>query len=196
MTRLAVCVFAIACRLAELRVSGRNIRRYGVATEGERSRRTYPLIVALHTVVLGSTLLFGRRRVRWPLLGMFLAAQPVRAWVLLTLGGRWNARGVVPSAMTPATDGPYAYVRHPNYIVVAVELFSLPAAFGLGKLASAASLVNAWLLWLRIRDEEALLAEVPGYAEHFDDKPRFIPWPRSSARKEAQQVSGPKVAEA
>jgi methyltransferase len=195
MTRLAVCLFAIGCRLAELHFSRRNIRTYDAATEGAWSRRTYPVMVALHTVVLVSTLLFGRRHVSWPLLGLFVAAQPVRAWMLLTLGRRWNARGVVPAAMTPAANGPYGYVRHPNYAVVAVELFTLPAAFGLWALALLGSALNAWLLWLRISDEEALLAEVPGYAALFKDKPRFIPRFRSAPRQEPQQIAGAEVAE-
>jgi hypothetical protein len=51
-------------------------------------------------------------------------------------------------------------------------------AFGLKRLAIWATLINAVLLMLRIRDEERLLAELPGYLEHFADKPRFVPLPR------------------
>lgn len=174
LTRTAVCSFAILSRMVELRASRRHIEDYGGSGEGRWSRRTYPLMVLLHTTVLLGTLFFGGRR-RWALLLPFLAVQPLRVWILLALGRRWNARGVVPTAMVPATSGPYAFVRHPNYAVVAIELFSLPAGFGLRRLAIVASLVNACLLWLRIRDEEALLFRLPGYEEHFAGKSRFVP---------------------
>jgi methyltransferase len=163
-----------AARLIELAFSRRNLGSFGATREGEVSRKTFPLIVLVHTAVIGGTFLFGRR-LSLPWLLLLLAVQPLRLSVLTTLGERWNARGAVPAAMEVAKTGPYAFVRHPNYSVVAVELWSLPLAFGLGRLAIAASLVNAALLTLRIRDEEALLFALPGYAEHFADKPRFVP---------------------
>jgi isoprenylcysteine carboxyl methyltransferase (ICMT) family protein YpbQ len=59
--------------------------------------------------------------------------------------------------------------------VVIVEIFALPAAFGLARLALVASAVNAVLLFFRIRDEEALLEKRPGYREHFGRLARFVP---------------------
>ena len=174
LTRAAVCGFAIASRLIELRFSQRNVGSYPIGDEGRWSRLTFPFVVLLHATVLAGTLLLGGRPRRLLLLPFFLA-QPLRAWVLWTLGRRWNARGVVPSVMEVATNGPYAYVRHPNYGVVSVELASLPAGFGLYRLALVAGLANAVLLALRIRDEERLLMALPGYREHFDSKPRFLP---------------------
>jgi len=48
-------------------------------------------------------------------------------------------------------------------------------AFGLRRTAGAIALANAALLAIRIREEEALLTQQPGYNEHFNRKPRFIP---------------------
>jgi methyltransferase len=106
---------------------------------------------------------------------VLLLVQPLRWWVFRSLGRRWNTRGAVPETMSIEMGGPYAYVRHPNYTVVAVELASLPLAFGLPRLAFAATLVNALLMVVRVRDEEALLFRLPGYEAHFGDKKRFIP---------------------
>ena len=78
--------------------------------------------------------------------------------------------------MAVATNGPYAFVRHPNYTVVVLELLALPAAFGLNRLAAVAAASNAVLLSIRIREEEQLLVELPGYREHFADRRRFLPW--------------------
>jgi methyltransferase len=174
LIRVAVCAFAIASRFVELRFSQRNIRSYTASKEGRLSRHSFPLIVLVHASVLTGTLLFGGRP-RLLLLLPFFAVQPLRAWILLTLGARWNARGIVPASMTVATNGPYALVRHPNYSVVAVELASLPAGFGLYRLAFVAGLANAVLLALRIHDEERLLIALPGYRQHFESKPRFLP---------------------
>ena len=175
MIRILVCSLIGAARLIELRMSNRNIASQADSREGNWSRRLFPAMVAMHTAVIGGTALFGARKPRFYWLALLLAVQPLRWWTLATLGKRWNARGSVPRQMDIATNGPYAFVRHPNYSIVVLELLTLPAAFRLYKLAVAASLANAALLTLRIRDEEALLFQLPGYAEHFAGKPRFVP---------------------
>jgi methyltransferase len=174
LIRAAVCLYMAVARISELWWSRRNLRVQAEAREGDWSKRTFPLIVVLHTGVMAGTLLLGgRTRPGW--LCLLLALQPLRFWVLATLGERWNARGAVSAQIEVATGGPYAYVRHPNYAIVLAELFALPMAFGLPRLAALALLINAGLLAVRIRDEESLLAQVPGYREHFGARPRFLP---------------------
>lgn len=175
MTRGLICLALAATRLAELAYSRRNIRRSGAVIEGEWTRRTYPLVVSLHAAVLGATALYGSRRASPFWLALLLGAQPVRAWILLLLGDRWNTRAAVPRSMAIETRGPYRYVRHPNYAVVAVELLALPMGFGLRGLALLASALNAALLAARIREEEAALMRLPAYRRHFEAKARLIP---------------------
>ena len=172
--RVLICGYMAAARLIELAFSRRNVRRSGPSTEGTWSRRTFPAMVALHTVVIIGTLSWGRR-VHWPWLALLLAVQPLRFWTLLTLGRQWNARGAVADHLQVVTTWPYAFVRHPNYAVVITELAALPSAFGLDRAAVTATLINAALLKIRISEEEALLFRLPGYEEHFGDKPRFLP---------------------
>jgi methyltransferase len=173
--RLLVCAAMALARVGELGISRRNIRESANAAEGPWSRATYPAIVALHTATIAGTFALGRTtQRRW--LFALLAVQPLRAWVLLTLGRRWNARAAVPPAMEIETGGPYAFVRHPNYAVIGVELATLPLAFGLPRLAFAASVANACLLAPRIREEEAALMRLPGYRAHFAEKARFVPF--------------------
>jgi methyltransferase len=174
LVRSATCLGLASARLVELAYSRRNVSQQTEAEEGSFSRKTFPLIVCLHSIVIGGTLIFGNHpRVVW--LGVLALAQPVRLWVLVTLGRRWNARGAVPSDLVVASTGPYAYVRHPNYTVVIIELLALPLAFGLGRLAVAGFIANAILLSIRVRDEEQLLFKRPGYAAHFRSKRRFVP---------------------
>ena len=173
--RLLVCGYMAAARLIELSISRRNIAA-SPSVEASTSKRLYPVMVLLHTAVIAGTAAFGARRTRAGWLAALFAVQPLRFWVLKSLGPSWNTRGAVPPETAVVTTGPYAFVRHPNYSVVAVELAALPAAFGLGRLALVASLVNALLMIVRVGDEEKLLFELSGYEEHFRRKPRFLPF--------------------
>jgi len=174
LIRIVVCVAMAGARIGELAYSRRNLATAGRTTEGSWSQRTYPLIVAVHSYTILNTLIRGGK-VRPSWLALLLAVQPLRAWVLATLGHRWNARAAVPEAMAVETGGPYAYVRHPNYSIIALELLALPLAFRQRKLALTVSLANAALIGLRLREEEAALEALPGYREHFGEKKRFIP---------------------
>jgi methyltransferase len=57
-------------------------------------------------------------------------------------------------------SGPYRFVSHPNYCVVAAEILVLPLVFGLVWYGLVFSALNAALLWIRIRAEEAALVEL------------------------------------
>ena len=53
--------------------------------------------------------------------------------------------------------GPYRFLRHPNYAIVAAEIAVLPLAFGAVAIAVAFTLLNAALLAWRIRVEDRAL---------------------------------------
>lgn len=161
-------------RMLELVHSRRNLAAQGPVEEGNLSQRTFPLIVALHTFVIGATLFRGSSA-KPGLLAALAALQPLRVWILMTLGRRWSARGAVAVELTVATNGPYRFIRHPNYAVVLAELVLLPLAFGLTRLSIVGFIANSLLLAIRIRDEEKVLMKRPGYREHFRLKRRLIP---------------------
>src|SRR5205807_4971259 len=106
-----------------------------------------------------------RRRPRAPLawVGLLGAAAALRWWSIRSLGQSWNVRALVPRDLRPVTGGPYRFVRHPNYLAVALEFLALPLAGGATWCAVGLSLLNAAVLGDRIRAEERLLAAVPGY---------------------------------
>jgi len=60
--------------------------------------------------------------------------------------------------------GPYRFLRHPNYVIVAGEIAVLPLVFGAWRIALVFSLANAALLAWRIRLEERALAPRRGLA--------------------------------
>jgi methyltransferase len=56
------------------------------------------------------------------------------------------------------TAGPYRYLSHPNYAIVAAEIAVLPLALHLAFVASIFTVLNALVLVIRIRSESRALA--------------------------------------
>ena len=166
-----------AQRLRELALSRRNER----GVRGRRAAaRSYPLMVAAHIGLCTLPLLevaVRRRRSRVPALwlGVLAGATALRWWSIRSLGSSWNVRAVVADDLRPVTAGPYRFVRHPNYLAVALEFVALPLAGGATWSALGLSLLNALVLADRIREEERLLSAVPGYEEAFRGRARLLP---------------------
>jgi methyltransferase len=156
---LVVAVAAVAGqRLAELAWSRRNERRLRERGAVEHGAEHYPWMVAVHTAWLLGTAIEGWRsgRLHRVALGGFLAVQPLRLWVIATLGDRWTTR-VYEVDEPPIRRGPYRFVDHPNYLVVATEIAALPVAFGAWRTAVAGSLANATVLSRRLAVERGVL---------------------------------------
>jgi methyltransferase len=150
-------------RLLELRLSRGHERILRARGAVERGRQHYPLIVALHPLWLLSTLIEGvlRGPVVWPVpLALFLLVQPLRYWAILSLGENWNTRILVVPGSELVRRGPYKYLKHPNYVVVVVEIATFPLIFGAWLTAIVFSVLNAVLLSVRIREENRALAEL------------------------------------
>lgn len=157
---IAVLTLVTAQRIGELFVARRNTRRLLAAGGVEHGAEHYPLIVALHAAWLaGLWALAWDRPAHLAWLGGYLVLQGLRAWVLLSLGPRWTTRIIVVPGETLVRRGPYRFIPHPNYAVVVGELAVLPLVFGLWLYAAVFSLLNAALLWIRIRAEGRALAE-------------------------------------
>jgi methyltransferase len=99
-----------------------------------------------------------------PLLLAFAVLQGLRLWVLMSLGRYWTTRVITLPDAPLVRRGPYRFLRHPNYLVVAAEIAVLPLAFGAWAVAAVFSALNAALLAWRISLEDHALAprrEVP-----------------------------------
>jgi methyltransferase len=150
-----------AQRLAELVLTNRNTRRLLARGAYEASPRHYPLIVLLHAAWLGGLWLLGwSRPVQFPWLAVFILLQAGRAWVLATLGERWTTRIIVLPGAPLVRRGPYRLIAHPNYLIVAGEMLTLPLALGLPAYGVVFSLLNVAVLFIRIRAERAALKAV------------------------------------
>jgi methyltransferase len=152
-------------RLAELVVARRNLAWARSRGGIEYGRRHYPWIVLAHVALLvaapSEVWLLGRPflpALGWPMLAVVVLAQGLRWWCIGTLGRRWNTRVVVVPGMPLVDGGPYRWLRHPNYVAVVAEGVALPLVHTAWLTALAFTLVNAVLLTVRIRVENAALA--------------------------------------
>jgi methyltransferase len=147
-------------RLAELILARRNAQRLLAAGGIEYGRAHYPVMVALHTAWLVGLWWFGRDKPIDPvLLGVFILLQLGRLWVIATLGRRWTTRVIVLPREPLVAKGPYRWIKHPNYLIVALEIAVVPLALGLPLFAAVFTALNALVLYERIRVENAALAE-------------------------------------
>ena len=90
-----------------------------------------------------------------------VGAQALRWWCITTLGPRWNTRVVIVPGLSPVVAGPYRWLRHPNYVAVVLEGVALPLLGGAYLTGVVFTVLNAWLLTVRIRVEDAALATLP-----------------------------------
>ena len=155
---IIVLALVTAQRLGELVLANRNTARLKAQGAIEVGAGHYPLIVALHaTWLAGLWVLAWDRPVQMGWLAVFVVLQALRVWVIASLGGRWTTRIIVLPGAPLVRRGPYRYVSHPNYLVVAAEIAVLPLAFGLPAFAMLFFLLNAIVLTVRIRAEGGAL---------------------------------------
>jgi methyltransferase len=119
----------------------------------------YPVMVALHAgwLLALATLVPAGAPVVWPLLALYLALQTLRVWTVASLGGFWTTRVIVVPGTPRVRRGPYRWLRHPNYLVVALEIPLLPLAVGAWQIALTFGTANLAVLAWRIRVEERAL---------------------------------------
>ncbi len=154
-------------RLVEVRLSNRHLA-WSVARGGvERGASHYPFMVVLHTVFLvgcvAEVWLLGRPFLPWlgwPMLALAVGCQALRWWCITTLGERWNTRVVLVPGLPRIRSGPYRFLSHPNYVAVVLEGLALPLIHSAWITAVGFTLLNAWLLRVRIGVEEAGLRDL------------------------------------
>jgi methyltransferase len=151
--------FVTAQRLAELWWAKQNERRLLAAGGVEYGRVHLPLIVLLHAAWITGLWLLGYGRPVAPgFLALFVLLQIARFWVLATLGRRWTIRVIAIPGEHLVLRGPYRFLRHPNYAVVAGEIAVVPLALGLPLYALIFSILNAAVLAVRIPVENSAIA--------------------------------------
>jgi len=165
-------------RMGELILAQRNARWMKQQGGYEIGRSHYPLFIVLHVFFLISLWIEAQSPPDWWFIpfGVFLLAQLLRFWVIRTLGKYWNTRIWVVPGQPIQKQGPYRYIRHPNYVVVIIELLTLPLVFQAYFTALWTTLLNAYLLFkIRIPMEEEALSQMSNYQESMNAKGRLLP---------------------
>ena len=124
-------------RLGELVLSRYNTRRLLARGAIEVGASHYPLVVSVHAAWLIALWIWGRDQ----------------DLVLPAL-----SRIIVLPGEPLVASGPYRYLAHPNYAVVAGEIALLPIALHLPLLALIFTALNAAVLAIRIRAETHALS--------------------------------------
>ena len=106
---------------------------------------------------------------------IFALANFLRWWVIHTLSRHWNVGVMASLQLGVVTDGPFRWVRHPNYLAVFVELVALPLIHTAWLTALVGSILHTWILRQRVSVEEATLLADPAYRAAMGSKPRFLP---------------------
>ncbi|WP_226657333.1 isoprenylcysteine carboxyl methyltransferase family protein [Pseudalkalibacillus hwajinpoensis] len=157
-------------RLGELHLAKKNERWMKARGAKEVGQDHYKYIVWLHisfllavgieTMIRG----FSLSMIWMMMLGIFVFAQVLRFWTIRSLGRFWNTKIIVLPEANVIQKGPYRFMKHPNYVIVALEIMSLPLIFSSYITAAVFTLLNAFLLLkVRIPVEEKALRDVTDY---------------------------------
>ena len=185
VSRIAYVVLLVAVglgRFVELGISRRNQKNLIARGAARVSEPHFQWMVFIHTIVLigaGLEVVLLRRPfipiLAIPMAVLFLLANALRWWVIRTLRSHWNVQIVDSAKLGVVSDGPYRWVRHPNYVAVFVELIALPLIYTAWISAVVAAVGNGWVLHSRLAVEDRMLLSDAGYRAAMGSKPRFLP---------------------
>lgn len=153
--------FVIFLRIGELVLSKSNEKWLLQNGAVEYGQSHYPFIVALHVLFI-SSVIFEYYRQSEPYYSLFFiicyfVLLAFKAWVILSLDKFWNTRIYHISNYPLKKTGPYQYFKHPNYMIVVAEIAVIPMIFHLYYTAITFSLLNAIMLFVRIKEENKAL---------------------------------------
>jgi len=156
-------------RFVELLYARRNERILKSRGAIEFDRKGYLFIVLMHisffiSLVSEKILLHRELNEYWIVFFfIFLLAQLLRYWSIITLGIFWNTKVLVLPNHELVCNGPYKYIPHPNYIAVISEIAVIPLIFSCYITAAVFSVLNLVLLIRRIQIEEGALRNLSLY---------------------------------
>jgi methyltransferase len=155
--------FIILLRIGELLLSKRNEKWLLQKGAIEYGKEHYPFIVALHILFLLS-LIFEYTQQQTPSYNFFLLIfyfflLAFKAWVILSLGKFWNTKIYHIANVPLINKGPYKYLKHPNYLIVIIEIAIIPLIFHLYYTAVIFTILNIIILFVRIKEENIALQD-------------------------------------
>lgn len=160
-------------RLFEVVVSERNRRALEPLGAREFHPESFRMIAFMHGLYLISLMaesypwMLPADTRTWTCLAVIGTLAAVRLWCMASLGNYWNIRIIVVPGGTARHEGPYRFMRHPNYLVVVLEFIFLPLLLRAPATLAVFSVANLLVLRNRIRLEEEALRELTDYNDIF-----------------------------
>lgn len=169
-------------RLGEVVYSKSNQRQLGKLGAQRVADTAFPWMIATHTfILLGSAvevIYFDPPLIpllTWTSGFLFIASNLVRFWVIVTLRDHWNVNVVNSAGLGVVANGPYRWVRHPNYSAVFVEMLALPLIHTAVISAAIGAILHIVAIRKRVSVEDGILMASSEYRRALGEKPKFIP---------------------
>lgn len=157
MTFILFITFIVLLRVGELVLSKSNEKWLLQNGAVEYGNKHYPFIVALHTLFIISLIIEynTKQKVSFSLflLLFYFSLIAFKTWVILSLGKFWNTKIYHIPNFPLIKKGPYKFFKHPNYLIVVAEIAVIPLIFQLYFTAITFTLLNAIILFVRIKEE-------------------------------------------
>jgi methyltransferase len=166
--KLFLAILAIQ-RIVELIIARKNEKWMKNQGAKEYGQKHYRAMVLIHFAFFVSLLIEGGIfhsgiHPLWEfLLTIFLLTQAGRIWVISSLGRYWNTKIIVLPHAEVVASGPYKLFRHPNYLIVTIELMIVPLIFNAYWTMVIFAVLNQLILFMRILIEEHALKRETDY---------------------------------
>jgi len=160
-----IFLFIIIQRVIELGIAKNNEKKLKERGALEFGQEHYKFFIILHSMFFISILIenyfihYLEIRFFTFLIIVFIILQLARVWVISTLGERWNTKIIILPNEKLVKRGLYKYIKHPNYIIVTIELLVIPIMFHAYITTVIFSVCNLILLKVRIREENKALLQ-------------------------------------
>jgi methyltransferase len=164
MMSLAALVAIGLVMLAEARLSARHERALRARGACEPRDDVYPWMQIAYPGAFVLMTLEGFMRGVGPPVQLtagallFLAAKGLKYWAIVSLGPYWSFRVLVVPGAPLVTDGPYRFLRHPNYAAVIGELIGAAVLLNAPIAGPIATVFFGALIKRRIAVEEGALS--------------------------------------
>lgn len=151
---------AIIWALAEIAISKKNESRLLAIGAKEYGKETYPPLAVLYiaTLVFAPAESMMKSGSLWLFVAtIFFISKFLKVWVIHTLCGYWVMKIYHWEGQEVCQGGPYKYFKHPNYVIMMIEIPAYCLAGGAWITFIVSTPVYICFLWRKIKIENSLL---------------------------------------
>lgn len=112
----------------------------------------------------------------WSLIGFLILLQGIRFSIIHSLGTYWTTYPVAFKNQKIVTNGLFKYIKHPNYLIVMLEIFLYPLLGQCYYTSIIFGIINMFFIVRRINLEENELNHLAEYRKEFSMKKKLIPF--------------------